>query len=233
MEPLNFSRSQALNNIPSKKSQDYFNSIINSSDDNKVKIIKLMAANRYTDGNIPIMYWDLKMEKDFVGDPRLLKKYNEYITDLKSVYINGKSLCLAGSYGLGKTFTNCCILKLAALKGYSVLYTTLSDVISVLTQSDDKYNAKQELTMVDFLCLDEVDSRFISSDNSADLFARSLETIFRTRLQNKLPTLMCTNSPNIVESFNGNLKQSIESLIKGNMEIFPVFGDDFRKIGIK
>jgi DNA replication protein DnaC len=176
-------------------------------------------------------YWSLKMDKNFQGDSRLLEKYNEYTSDLKLAYTSGTSICFAGGHGLGKTMTTTCILKKACQKGYSCLYTTLSDIVSALTQAsnDEKFLARRELTLVDFLAIDEFDSRFMPSENAADLYARSLESVFRTRSQNKLPTLMCTNSPNVVESFNGPLKTSIDSLMKGYLVTFPVFGDDFRK----
>lgn len=230
MSTLDFSRSKALNNIPIKKLQDQLSVIENSGDDLKTKSLKLIATNRYAESNIPIEYWSLKM-KDFIGDPRLLNKYSEYIEDLKKSYLTGLSICFAGGHGLGKTMTASCILKIACQKGYTCLYTTLSDIVSVLTQasSEDKFLARRELMLVDFLVIDEFDSRFMPSENAADLYARSLENIFRARSQNKLPTLMCTNSPNIVETFHGPLKQSIDSLMKGYLKIFPVLGEDFRK----
>lgn len=231
MDSLDFSRSRALNNIPRKKLEEKL-SIINNSDlDLKSKNVKLIAINRYAESNIPIEYWDLRMERDFQGYPGLLTKYTEYTSDLKNSYVNGSSICFAGSHGLGKTMTVSCILKKACNKNFSCLYTTLSDIVTVVTQSsgEDKYLSRRELALVDFLVIDEFDSRFMPSENAADLYARSLEGVFRTRSQNKLPTLMCTNSPNIVESFNGPLKDSISSLMKGYLKIFPVFGEDFRK----
>ena len=232
MEALDFTRSKALNNIPNKKLQDIISSIENGSEDDKVKAVKLIAINRYFDSNIPIEYWGLKMEKDFVGDARLKQKYDDYVLDVKASYIAGKSICFAGSHGTGKSFTATSILKKTCQKGYSALYSDLSSVISVLTQAsnEDKFLSKRELCMVDFLVLDEVDSRFMATDNAADLFARSLEGIFRTRSSNKLPTLICTNSPNVLEAFNGSLKASVSSLFSGYMEIFPVFGADHRGI---
>lgn len=124
-----------------------------------------------------------------------------------------------------------CILKKATQKGFSGLYTTLSDIVNALTSApnEDKFLARRELAMVDFLVIDEFDSRFMPSDNAADLYARSLESVFRTRSQNKLPTLMCTNSPNVIESLNGPLKASIDSLMKGYIKVFPVLGNDERK----
>src|SRR5208282_5834834 len=131
--------------------------------------------------------------------------------------------------------TATCILKKAAAKGYSCLYTNLSDIVSVMTQGsgEDKFLSRRELVLVDFLVIDEFDPRFMASDNAADLYARTLEGVFRARSQNKLPTLMCTNSPNVVESFNGPLRASIDSLMKGYLKVFPVLGEDFRKRGSK
>ena|ERR1035437_4784587 len=232
MEALDFERSQALNNIPNKKLQDTLSSIKNGADTDDIKQVKLIAINRYYESNIPIEYWELTMNKNFTGDPRLKKKYEDYISDIKSSYLNGSSLCLAGFYGLGKTMTSTCILKKACQKGYSCLYTTLSDIVAVLTQAnaEDKFLARRELFLVDFLVIDELDERFMATENAADLSARSLEGVFRTRSQNKLPTLICTNSPNIIECFTGNLKASLNSLMQGYMEFFPVLGNDFRKI---
>jgi DNA replication protein DnaC len=231
MDSLDFARSRALNNIPKKKLLEFIASIDSSDDDPKLKTTKQIAVNRYFESNIPIEYWSLKMERDFFGDKKLLAKYNDYISDLKKSYIDGTSICFAGGHGLGKTFVVSSILKASCIKGYSCLYSTLSDIVNVSTQSsgEDRYLAKRELVLVDFLVIDEFDSRFMPSENAADLYARSLENVFRTRSQNKLPTLMCTNSPNIIESFNGPLKESITSLMKGYMKVFPVFGEDFRK----
>lgn len=231
MDILDFSRSRALNNIPSKKLSEAIAVVENSQDAADVKTVKLVAINRYAESNVPIEYWGLKMERDFVGDPRLKQRYEEYVQDLKTSYNNGVSICFAGGHGLGKTMTATCILKKACQKGYTCLYTNLSDIVSVLTagSGEDKFLARRELVLVDFLVIDEFDSRFMPSENAADLYARSLESVFRARSQNKLPTLMCTNSPNVVESFSGALKASISSLMSGNLKVFPVLGEDIRK----
>lgn len=229
---LDFVRSRALNCIPQRKLQAAIDAINNSEDSLENKTTKLIAINRYAEANVPMLYWSLKMERDFKGDPRLLEKYNEYVADLKVSYMEGKSICFAGNYGLGKTMCITSILKRSVQKGYSALYTTLGDLVSLLTQGsgDDKFIARRELVMVDFLAIDEWDSRYMPSENAADLYARSLESVFRARSQNKLPTLMATNSPNPVESFNGALKDSIDSLMSGYMTVFVVApGKDFRK----
>lgn len=239
-------RSRSLNNIPFRKAQEELISVTNACETCAKKMLSITDSldglctkcsltitvyNRYIESNIPIEYWHLKMEKDFIGDERLLQKYKEIVQDLKATYLAGSSICFAGMHGLGKTMTTTCILKKATQKGYTSLYTTLSDIVNVLTQSanDEKFIARKELAMVDFLAIDEFDPRFIASENAADLYARTLESVFRTRAQNKLPTLMCTNSPNVIESFSGTLKQSIDSLMKGYLKVFPVLGEDIRK----
>ena len=231
MSTPDFLRSKSLNNISQRKLQDIISSAESSDEDMSKKNIRLIAINRYAESNIPIEYWSLKMERDFQGDQRLLDKYLDYTKDLKKSYISGSSLCFAGTHGVGKTMTVTSILKKASNKGFSCLYTTLSDIVNVLTaaNNEEKFLARRELALVDFLAIDEFDSRFIQSDNAADLYARSLENIFRTRSQNKMPTLMCTNSPNVIESFNGALKASVDSLMKGYLKVVPVFGEDYRK----
>ena len=241
-----FSRCRALNNIPNKKVYGKLLSVVQACDVCSKKEFTNhdafeglctkcgytnVAYNRYAEANIPIEYWNLKMEKDFKGNDALMNRYNEITSDLKQNYLNGTSLCFSGLHGVGKTMTVTCMLKKACQKGYTCLYTTLSDIVNVLTQGagEDKFLARRELVMVDFLVIDEFDSRFMPTDNAADLYARTLETIFRTRTQNSLPTFLCTNSPNIVEAFSGAMKVSIDSLLKGRVKEIQVFGEDFRK----
>jgi DNA replication protein DnaC len=232
MDTLDYTRSRALNNIPQRKLEDALAAVEKSEGDLQNKNVKMIAINRYAESNIPIGYWTLKMERDFSGDPRLKTKYEEYVADLQASYTSGSSICFAGTHGVGKTMVATAILKKASAKGFTCLYTTLSDIVSVLTSanSEDKFLARQELVKVSFLVIDEFDSRFMPSENAADLYARTLESVFRTRSQNKMPTIMCTNSPNVVESFNGPLKASIASLMSGYMKTFVVApGRDHRK----
>ena len=231
MENLDFVRCHALNNVPQRKLREALVAIEASQDDLSTKAVKQTAINRYAESNIPLEYWTLRMERDFKGDPRLLEKYTEYTSDLKARYVEGTSLCFAGGHGLGKTMTITCVLKKAAQKGFSCLYTTLSDIVGVMTAgySEDRMAAKRELAMVDFLAIDEMDNRFFGqSEASAELFARSFESVIRARLQNNLPILMATNSPNLKESFTSFFKDSLSSIMC-DIPTFFVGGSDFRK----
>jgi DNA replication protein DnaC len=188
-----------------------------------------IAYNRYADSNIPVDYWDLDM-KDFRGSNSLKEVYESMSKDFVTVYKSGVSVCFAGGHGAGKTMTATCILKRACQKNYLCLYTTLSDIVNALidSPSEEKFLARRELINSDFLVIDEFDPRFMQTETTADLFGKTLEHIFRTRSQNKLPTIFCTNSPNPVESFTGSIKNSIDSLMS-SVKIIPVIGKDFRK----
>lgn len=171
----------------------------------------------------------------FQGSPRLKEIYDSVVTDLAGTSSRGLSTCLAGQHGVGKTMTVTNIIKAACIKGYTCLYTTLSDIVAILLSNDidDKYLARKELINVDYLVIDEFDTRFMASESASDLFGRTVEGVFRTRSQNRLPTFFCTNSPNISEAFQGSIKDSLSSLMKGYVKNVIVIGDDFRKIGKK
>jgi hypothetical protein len=103
------------------------------------------------------------------------------------------------------------------------------NIVPILTNYNNQEDAIRELTMVDFLTIDELDIRFFSTEASNQLYAKSFENIFRTRSQNKMPTLICTNSPNLVESFTGALRESIGSLFANKIEMVSVLAEDYRR----
>lgn len=175
------------------------------------------------------------MDLHFKGDGILLEKYREITTDIRKTYSAGTAICFAGSHGLGKTMTCCNVLKRAVEKKYSALYVNLNDIVSVMLtrDSEERSTARRELLLVDFLVIDEFDPRYMSNDKASDLFGKILEEIFRTRAQNGLPILMCTNSPNVVDSFTGPIKQSISSLMS-TVKTVAVLGKDYRpQLGAK
>lgn len=195
---------------------------------------------KYSASNIPVKYWKITMQPEtFKGGKDLLKKYQEITEDMSKTYTAGTSICFAGFHGNGKTTVCTNILKRALEKGYSAHYVTLNDIISNFTafSKDDKSFVRNYLLTVDFLVIDEFDSRFFSSENAADLFGKTFEDIFRTRSSNTLPTFLCTNSKSTTakefadENFHGALKESINSIMNC-VKIFPVIGKDLRIQGL-
>jgi len=132
------------------------------------------------------------------------------------------------------TMSAACIMKRVVESGkYNALYVNLTDIVNLMASSsaddkEEKSPARKCLLMIDFLVIDEFDSRFMgSSDNAIDLFGRMLEPILRSRIQNNLPVILCTNNTNPDELFNNALKQSFKSLMR-KIKLIPVLGVDHR-----
>jgi DNA replication protein DnaC len=185
--------------------------------------------DKMEESNIPVGYWFLNM-KSFSGSPILAKITNSYIEKLRHNYIEGKSICFAGTQGTGKTMSSICILKSALKQNFSAYYTTASDILNQMTDYKSSYGLRNILRNSDFLVIDELDSRFFTSDSTKELFSGIYENIFRFRSHNGLPTIICTNETDgILNVFFGPGVQSIESLNHQYLKIYPVVGKDFRK----
>lgn len=131
------------------------------------------------------------------------------------------------------TMTSACILKRVVETGkYSGLYVNLVDIVNIIAapnaDAEQKEEARRTLISVDFLVIDEFDIRFMGSDNAADLFGRILEPVLRTRIQNNLPTIICTNSIDPTAAFSGPLQASFKSLMN-KIKTIPVLGKDHRE----
>jgi DNA replication protein DnaC len=197
---------------------------------------QVIALNRYWQANIPVKYWKLEIDENFQGDKKLKDTYLDLTQQIEGqdnlykTYKTGVSICFAGSHGIGKTMTCANILKRALEKGYTGYYGTLNDFVSHLVYAPEKATLRNYFLTVDFLVIDEFDPRYMGSDSASDLFGKILEDIFRARAQNNMPTFMSTNSPNVIESFQGSIKSSISSLMN-YVKIVSVIGMDLRKEG--
>lgn len=217
---------QALRNIPRQKLDIELDSLsCQYTDKNKLAFVK-KAYHRYFEANIPVAYWRLEMSKDYTGQDNLLDYYQRYIQDIPLLYKSGLTVCFAGSHGVGKSMLATSILKRVLEKGYFGLYINLSDIVSVMG-SAEKFVARRELLQVDFLVIDEFDPRHMGSDAASDFYGRVLEDVLRHRVQNKLPLIMCSNSPRPEQAFSGEIYQSIKSLWN-YVNVIPLLGADYR-----
>jgi DNA replication protein DnaC len=227
-----------LRSIPKTKIDLIKNDIINSCDYcskyNRITCnkcsLKATLLDRYVDANIPIDFINRSI-KDFVGDKKIKTLYEDIINDIPKAYKVGRSFCFRGNHGTGKTFISCLVLKKVAEKGMLGLYSTLGDIVNVLIYGDvkTKFEASRELRTIDWLVIDEFDSRHVGSESAGELFGRILESILRTRFQNELPTFLITNNPDPTKALGEQLGASIGSLISGYVWDVPVIGADYRK----
>lgn len=181
------------------------------------------------ESKIPVGYWFLTM-KQFNGSEDLKSIYYEYVDNIEKKYNSGESICFAGNQGTGKTMSSVCILKEALKRGFSAYYTTASDMLNFLTDYKNSGELRERLRNADFLVIDELDSRFFVSDSVKELFSGIFESIFRFRSHNLLPTIICTNeTEGFHRTFYGAAVQSIESLNRQYIKVYPIIGPDFRK----
>jgi hypothetical protein len=62
-----------------------------------------------------------------------------------------------------------------------------------------------------------------------ELYGSQLETVLRSRMQNKLPTIMCSNAIDIGLVFGGQFKKSFQSLWSQFVKTIAAGGPDARK----
>lgn len=181
--------------------------------------------DKMVEAEIPVDYW-FRMIEDFYGDENLKKFIISY--GIEDEYSKGTSLFLFGGRGTGKTFAACSILKKALLENYSAFYITLSDLVTYLLGARPEF--KLLLKEFDFVVIDEVDKRFFPSQQSMELYGNQLENILRSRMQNRLPTILCSNTGDMSQIFDdGQFQTSFISLSSQFMKQIPVIGKDARE----
>jgi len=186
--------------------------------------------DRYASANIPVEYWSMSF-KNFSGDKNFKDIIKKKIEDIDAMYDSGKSHMFSGNLGTGKTYTACCILKRAVAKGYSGSYTTMADVVAnILSGQVDTARYYSELIGKDFLVIDEFSSHWIfPSEKAEQLFGTSLEYVLRTRFQNQLPTILCSNDDDVDAIFGGFFAKSFRSLRSHHVDLYVVGGRDQRR----
>lgn len=183
--------------------------------------------DKMVESEIPVDYWFRKIE-DFYGDVNFKDELLNYVQNISLQYSKGLAYCFVGPRGTGKTMGACSVLRAALLKNYSALYITMVDSVGKLL-SQNAQAFREQIKQIDFMVLDEVDQRFFPSQGSQALYGHQFETIIRTRTQNKLPTIMCTNSEDINQIFDGEFQKSFESLGSQFVKIVRAGGKDARK----
>jgi DNA replication protein DnaC len=189
--------------------------------------------DRMAIAEIPVDYW-LRELKDFYGNKEFFDEITKYINSLDEQYRNGSSLCLVGHPGTGKTMAACSILKKCLLPhknidhDYTAYYITVVDMVSKL-MSQNGYEFRDSIKYYDFMVIDEVDQRFFPSEASKSLYGNHFESVLRTRVQNKLPTIICTNSEDVDQIFAGEFQKTFGSLRSQFFKVLRAGGKDARK----
>lgn len=185
---------------------------------------------KYSIAGIPIAYWKLAF-KDFEGDKRFAGEVRSIINNIDDFYEKGESLAFIGNLGTGKSYAACCILKKAVASRYDCHYTQMTEVVNkVLSHSVDSDRYLEMMVTVDVLVLDEFDPRWVfPSEKVERMFGTTFEYILRTRFQNTMPTILCSNADNIDNVLSSDFGKAFASLRSMYMKVIYVGGKDYRK----
>lgn len=120
------------------------------------------------------------------------------------------SLLLIGNTGLGKTLLSSAIAKAVLLRGYSVVFDSISIVLSRI--ENDRFGRTKEntlglITSADLVILDDLGSEFKSSFNESAIY-----DIINSRLNKELPTIISTNYTfeELKEKYNSRIISRID-----------------------
>jgi DNA replication protein DnaC len=194
---------------------------------------KISRYALYSHADIPVVYWSKAM-KDFLGDAELKEYTTGIMKDISGFYYEGKSIALVGNLGTGKTYAGCCLLKKACVEGYSAKYIQMVEIVNtLLSKGTDSAAFLELMTSTDFLMIDEFDPRFIfTSEKAEKIFGSTLEYILRTRFQNQMPTVLCSNAYDLDDVLKSDFGRAFSSLKAMYLEEVIVSGKDFRRRGV-
>jgi len=174
-------------------------------------------------------YWELTLEKDWIGD-KVAKKYTQlYIKHLVKAYENGLGIIYLGKNGVGKTMLSNVVLKEASDKNYSVRNITLEELLKLIKTSFESSDAKDEyekIKQMDFICLDNVGLEYKPKDFGVFTVAE-MDVLIRYRRRNLLPIIITSNLTS-KEEFMENYGSSILSLLISASKFIIVQGEDYR-----
>jgi len=190
---------------------------------------KVSRMRGYAKAGIPVVYWKLPF-KNFEGDPRFGDSVRVILKDMDNFYDEGKSYAFIGNLGTGKSYAACCILKSAVVAGYDCHYSQMAEIVNNLLSGRDTKGYLTDLLEYDVLVIDEFDPCWVfPSEKVERIFGSNLEYILRTRFQNGMPTIVCSNAADIDEVLSNDFAKAFASLRNMYMTVYVVTGKDFRK----
>lgn len=189
---------------------------------------------RYFDmlnANIPRSFWDLEFDQKYFT-PKFIKEntksltiITDYLNHLPNAVKTGAGLYIWGSYGVGKSFIGCSILKKALGQKFKTRFILLSELINFAHRALRDYEAKAMLdyiiTEIDFLLVDEIDKKY-----KTELIDALLDELFKKRYYSGKPFIVTSNKEpkKVLEGFG----KSICEVFSERIIVVPLVGESFR-----
>lgn len=141
---------------------------------------------------------------------------------------NANSILMYGETGLGKTHLSLAIANDVVKKGYTVLYTSASNIFNKLEKesfgrlkSDE--SPEEAVLNCDLLILDDLGAEFTKQYVVAELY-----NIVNTRILSGLPTIISTNL--FYEEIGDRYNPRVYSRLIGNYQMLEFIGSDIRQL---
>ena len=140
------------------------------------------------------------------------------------------SLLFTGKTGLGKTFLSGCIARSLIDKGFSVVYDTVSHILSDFEavkfgeNTEETRSGLLKYRDADLLIIDDLGTEMLTQFSSSTLY-----TVLNDRLLQEKPTIVSTNlAPKEIRE---RYSAQISSRLLGSFEILYFAGEDLRTRG--
>ena len=154
----------------------------------------------------------------------LCEEFVQYFPDVGN-------LLLSGPPGLGKTFLSACMARELANRGYSIVYDTAINCLSLFEKQQFARDAEQEaassavssMLNCDLMILDDLGSEF-----ATPAVVSALYNLINTRINNRKITVINTNLS--TRELEKRYTPAICSRIEGYYSILSFEGDDIRKL---
>lgn len=181
--------------------------------------------------NIPKNFWDLELDfkyftPKFIEENKTsLSMIAEYSEKLPEAVKTGAGLYIYGSYGVGKSFLGCSILKKALGQKFKAHFILLSELINFAFRAlrDEKMRIYLDhiIMEIDFLLVDEIDKKY-----KTDLIDALLDELFKKRYYSSKPFIVTSNSgpKEVLEGFG----KSVYELFSERLINIPLIGESFR-----
>lgn len=159
--------------------------------------------------------------------PKTSTFIRDYATDIDEYLAHGLGLFLYGAHGTGKSLIANLLLRRLLLKGYDGYWVTLNELLSAYQETwrgdkETKAWFDRRMRNVRVLVVDDMGREYDGRSTAAS----TVDSIFRTRVQNGLVTIVTTNLDE--EQFVARYTKGIQSLVTEACVHHEVLGDDFR-----
>jgi DNA replication protein DnaC len=162
-------------------------------------------------------------------DTVALEMISDYIENAHYYVNRGMGLLFHGNAGTGKTFLATLLMKqLLAYSGVDGYFTTFNQFLDNFAAGwrDDNNRLwfEKRVRNAPLLIVDDIGKEYFGR---TDMAASAIDTVFRTRTQNLLPTIVTTNLS--LEAFKKSYSSGVMSLLSETALTHEFTGADWRK----